>query len=185
MSRTSRCAGVLVAALSFASVAVAVAAPAKPFKPASKQIVPGKSIGGVTIGQSPAKAKAAWHGAAACNKPVGSAPLVCDWVGSAAKGQGVASYIARAGRVTSVSVIARGGANGTYVFKAPLTTLRTTKGIGLGSAQAAVVSAYPNAKLNETPSNLDYDLKQGAVTTTFEVDRVSKRVTFIAIVAGT
>jgi len=110
--------------------------------PRSKLIVPGRSIGGVRIGQTSAAARAAWGPGDTCiNKVSGE----CSWI---TIHDGVASFTLRAGRVVDVAIAAGPKAAG-YAFDGPLRSLRTRRGIGIGSSVADVRVAYPGLRRTE------------------------------------
>lgn len=107
--------------------------------PVSHRIVPGRSIGGVRIGQTVDAARGAWGPGWTCIDKVGG---TCSWITIR---DGVATLQLRAGRVAEIAIAA--GISGTAPrFDGPLATLRTASGIGIGSAAADVRAAYPRAR---------------------------------------
>src|SRR4051795_6415095 len=131
-----------------------------------KRIVVNSSIAGVKLGQSAKAAKRAWHGAARCHRQ-GDA-MACSR-GSERKGHAGFVYAAGTDRVIQVNLLAGTSALHKIVFRKPFTTLKTSKGIGLGSRKAAVKKAYPGGRSVNGPA--DYCVKKGNTTTTFTFDR--------------
>ena len=124
------------------TLGIAVSAAAALPQPRSKLIEPGRSIGGVRIGQTSAAARAAWGPGETCiNKVSGE----CSWI---TLRDGVASFTLRAGRVVAVA-IAAGSKGGGYAFDGPLRALRTRRGIGIGSSIADARIAYPGLRRTE------------------------------------
>lgn len=162
----------LAALLTFASIAGGASA-AKKFDPSNKKIVVNKSIAGVKLGQSIDAAKNAWNGDASCH-PKGDA-AACQW-GSEGRG-GFLSFIYARGidDVFQVSIIAS-AKHGQNVFRKPLTTVKTSKGIGLGSKRSAVKRAYPGGS-SET---YQYLIVRGKVSTNFQFT-ADRRVSSITI----
>jgi hypothetical protein len=118
------------------------------------------SIAGVALGQSVGAAKRAWKGDVTC-RPQGDA-AACKW-GSATKGGHLSFSYARGINVilqTSIVATARHGQN---IFRKPLTTVKTTKGIGLGSKLSAVKRAYPGG----SSQTYRYDIARGKLSTSF------------------
>ena len=147
--------------------------------PRSDLIVPGKSIGGVALGQTPANAKAAWGPGFACPKPIGSAPLVCDWSSPLKSALGDSAFEALHGKVFNVQ-IGVGHKGDTPNFRTSITTFKTRKDIGLGSTEAALLVAYPLLKKTPLYHVTQYTLDNGKIHTRFEVED-DGRVTAILI----
>ena len=112
-------------------------------------IVPGKSIAGVALGDSAAKARTAWGRlGGACDE------TVCDYrIAGDSSGQHGYGLFAFTPKITRVELRTAIGARG-YLFRRPFTIPRTDKGIGIGSTVAAVRKAYPKAKLADDGSML-------------------------------
>ncbi len=128
-------------------VALAIPASAAAKLPSfpSSSIVPKVSIGGVSLGQSQKKAKAAWGtkgGTCTFDQNFGS----CTFEAGTS---GTAQWTADDGKVTSVRIYT-GSSGSTPNFKTPLTALKTSKGIGIGSTLKAVKQAYPTGKGDKT-----------------------------------
>jgi len=157
-----------VLCLAVASVAEAHLPPPHP-----SLIVPGKSIGAVSLGMSFTRAEAAWGGVAdedpnACIivKGVGSCRFVANLHGTT----GVATFSCKHGRVDSILI--RGPFNQRtlhYDAKGPLTAFHTAKGIHIGSTVKAVKRAYPKGKIPLLGGGLS--LGSGARATGFAFDR--------------
>jgi hypothetical protein len=112
--------------------------------PASKLIVPGKSIGGVSLGESYTQAQKAWGITKNCNPMTG-----CTYDGGK---NGTASFSTphRPGSPAIVSAV--------YIevhffrigkpdwARTPLDKYKTAKGIHLGSTLSTVKKAYPHGK---------------------------------------
>jgi hypothetical protein len=162
----------LAGLLAFVSI-VGVAYAAK-FDPSNKQIAIHKSIAGVKVGQSIEAAKQAWHGDVRCGGH-GDATS-CLWGGgSERKGHLGFVYATGTDRVFQVSISA-GTIDHKVAYRKPLTTVKTSKGIGLGSKRSAVKRAYPGG------SNVNgYCIDRGTtVSTTFNFDE-NGRVFIITI----
>jgi hypothetical protein len=154
-----------------------VAAPgaqAKLPKPKSTLIVPGKSIGGVSLNMSESKAKAAWGSGSKCTKiPAAGTQKssdLCDWAD-----KGNASYVARAhitflgGKVYFIEIV-------TAKTTDPRTSKptgkqfaawKTAKGIAIGSKSSAVGKAYPAAKKNNSEGGSGWDIITSKAITSF------------------
>ena len=66
-----------------------------------------------------------------------------------------------------------------HAFKAPFTTPKTAKGIGIGSTEAKLKKAYPKAT---SPSKGYFVIKSpGRIETSFVVDQSSKRVSSVVV----
>jgi hypothetical protein len=156
---------VVTALLAGALPAAAASAAALPTF-ASKQIVVGKSIGGVAIGQAGTDAANAWGGmasAAQCGRDD------CIWTDNANKVQngstGRAIFYFGATGVTIATIEAPDKS-----FSTPLSKLKTAKGIHLGSKVKALKQAYKK-KLKKVDGGsgygIRYEIKKGKVTTQF------------------
>lgn len=143
-------------------LAAAPAAQATLPKFKDKTIVVGKSIGGVKLGSSGAAAKKAWGGAAGCAL-FGTASCIYRAAGSTQSNTGEGSFDFPNGKVRTVYISAPMGAKGP-IYKAPLSTPKTDKGIGLGSKLSAIKKAYPKVKVSGNYVTL---AGKGGVTTTF------------------
>jgi hypothetical protein len=153
---------VLLAGVSIAAIANA----APTFDPSHKRIVIHSSIAGVKLGQSPKAAKRAWHGAGRCGGH-GDA-TTCNW-GTERKGHLGFIYATGTDRVFQVNILAGISALHKSVYRKPLTTLKTSKGIGLGSKRSSVKRAYPGGRSINGPG-VDYCIRRGNTTTTFNFD---------------
>ncbi len=141
-----------------------------------KTIVVGKSIGGVKLGMGAAAAKKAWGGAKGCAL-FGTASCIYRPAGETQSSAGEGSFGFPGGKVTSVYIAAPIGAKGP-VYKAPLSTPKTDKGIGIGSKLAAAKKAYPKAKLSGTYLTV---AGKGGVTTTFQFYGDDKRCMRVSV----
>jgi hypothetical protein len=149
---------VLLLALSLPATAAAK------FDPSHKRIVINSSIAGVKLGQTPRAAKSAWKGRVKCHRK-GEAHA-CGF-GSERRGHLGFIYASESKPVFQVSILAGISALHRPVFSKPFTTLKTSKGIGLGSKKSAVKRAYPGG----TSSGAEYCVKRNNTTTTFVFDR--------------
>jgi len=142
-----------------------------------KTIVVGKSIAGVKLGAGRASGKAAWGKANGdC-----SDPFVCEFrvkgAVSGDKGEGLFSL--KSGKITRIQITTPLASGEGHAFKAPFTTPKTAKGIGIGSTEAKLKKAYPKAT---SPSTGSFVIKSpGRVETSFKVDQSSKRVFSVTI----
>jgi hypothetical protein len=138
-TRTLTLACALVAALVLPAAAVA-----KLPSPASNLIEPAKSIGGVKLGQGTKKAKQAWGKGAECTLDGSGRNGACGYAGS--QKQGSASFGVVDGKVVDAFLNAGSDSKGKAVYRTPLASFKTTKGIGLGATFKQVKQAYPKAK---------------------------------------
>jgi hypothetical protein len=116
---------------------------AKKFKPVTQLIVLNKSIGGVKLGQSAKKAKAAWGSSAACG-PTSAGVQYCQWKGK--DPEGTATYTLQNGKVVNVSITC-GFKDGKDFIGPPLNNLKSKKKIHLGSTSKKVMDAYPGGQV--------------------------------------
>jgi hypothetical protein len=185
MSFPARLSIALISALLVAGLAVPVAGAAtRKFDPDTWNIVMTKSIGGVKLGQSKAKAKNAWNGAAKCRNVVDDLEY-CEWFGKEPEGQ--AMYTLKGGKVISVS-ISCGVKNGKDSIKKPLTNLRTPKGIKLGSKVDDVIQQYPGGQkimaTTATPYVLFYRLNNGKTRLQFGANGKLTSMVFSTLITG-
>ncbi len=170
---------IVAVAVAFGAVAPAAAlgsagAPKLPHFP-STLIVPGKSAGGVSIGEGAGKAIRAWGGNSSCGPS--TTAVECIW-GSGANGtDGSISLSFANGKVTSVALQLNANSKGVPVYKGPLLALKTKHGIGLKSSVAQLEKQYPG----QVGTNAFGDtLGAGAHTTTFRTSTGG----FVAIIIG-
>lgn len=159
-----------------ALVSIGGIAYAAKFDPSNKKIVIHKSIAGVKLGQSIKDAKKAWKGHGRCGR-AGDA-TTCSW-GSERKGHLGFVYATGTDRVFQVSISA--GVSPPppkSVYPKPLSRVKTSKGIGLGSKKSALKRAYPGGR-----SGNGYCIRRGNTTTTFNFGEHS-RVAIITLYRG-
>jgi len=165
----------LIAALLVAACAAPAADATLPkFKDTT--IVLGKSIGGVKLGASAAAVKKAWGSAGA---QFGQTSRLFRVKGdtNGTSGEGAVAYTGN--KVSSVSLTAPVGAKG-RIYKAPFTTPRTSKGIGLGSSVAKLLKAYP--KVKETKGSTYITVPgTGRISTTIQFNADDRRIFMITI----
>jgi len=152
-------------------------------------IVPGKSIGGVTLGTSAAKVKQAWGPAKNC-------PYQCLYLGAAPKGGSAAlgSVLLEStgtttpadpkdARVWNAFIVAGNklvGKTSVPDFSTPLTRFKTAKGIGLGSTTRQLKTAYRGLKKFQGAGAAVYTLSgKGTIETQFTL--IGGRITSIAV----
>ena len=135
----------LLLAVTACALAPAAASAALP-RPASTAIVPGKSIGGVSIGMTVKRALAVWGSGSHCT--AATIRRSCTWTGSGAQGT-VSFNVGFTGKVRSIT-IAAGHNERSQVYKGPLLRWKTSRGTHLGVSAASVVRAYP--KVHSSPS---------------------------------
>ncbi|HEY6779649.1 MAG TPA: hypothetical protein VI111_01775 [Thermoleophilaceae bacterium] len=133
---------ILTLACALAAVlALATTAAAKLPAPSSNLIEPAVSIGGVKLGQSVKKAKAAWgKGECSGDKRNGS----CQYAGTQKQGSASFGYVD--GKVVDMFLSLGLTKQNKRVYRTPLAALKTVRGIGLGSTHKAAKQAYPKAK---------------------------------------
>ncbi|HYH61182.1 MAG TPA: hypothetical protein VD766_04900 [Solirubrobacterales bacterium] len=131
---------VVIGALSIASVALA----ASPPKPSDPTVVPGVSLGGVSLGQDVDEAQTAWVAAGDCSDE--GPGRICNY-GSVKKGS--AALLAPGNAVEIASIMAP-SRDGEFVFKGPLMKFGTAKGdLGLGDKLEKIAKRYPTAKVKD------------------------------------
>lgn len=137
-----------------------------------KAIVVGKSIAGVKLGSSAAKAKAAWG---ASNADCDATICLFRVKGAVSGDRGEGIFTLDAGKkVSGVTITAPLAAKSGHDLTAPFTSPKTAKGIGIGSTQAELKRAYPKAT---SPSDGYFVIKgAGGVQTIFQVGAPGKRV---------
>ncbi len=132
---------VLAAAIAIAALLPATASAELP-TPKSTTIVPGKSMGGVSIGMSIKRALKVWGEGSDCTEE--SVRTSCYWTGT--DRQGMASLsISPTGKVTLIS-ISTGRKGDDLVYAGPLQKWKTRKKIRLGVSTYRVGKAYPQVK---------------------------------------
>jgi hypothetical protein len=141
----------LLVAVPVLALAVPVIAAARVPSPATKLIVPGKSIGGISIGMNYKAAEKLWGTPSSCAKPVLAAGGGCSYTGPTNTSKyGTASFNWSQGKVIEVTIQANESRSQKYTLTGPLTKFKTATGIGLLSSRAAVRRAYPRFKVNGT-----------------------------------
>jgi hypothetical protein len=157
-------------------LALAPAAEAAMPKFSSKTIVVNKSIGGVKLGAKSAAGKKAWGAGSVCDLSN------CFWrVRPQDTSKGDARFVfGEDGKIRTIQIDVIRNAKGKFSFKSPLTAVKTSKNIGIGSKVAALKKAYPKAKDEGGTGNV-FTITQGTRLTRFVVDLESKRVTGIAL----
>lgn len=145
----------------------------------SRTIVLGTSIGGVSLGESLAKAKAAWGPGGSCTVTAGKG--ACEYLAPATSATIHPSWGAfgvTGGKVTIVFIYPPfNNATKSYLFTGPSTAFRTSAGIHIGSTAQAVRRAYPHAQPIAKYSQIA--IKKGGVETLFSL--VHSRVYSIAV----
>ena len=127
----------VVIAVLIGCLAAAVAQASLP-RATSTLIVPGRSIGGVAMGSSVDKARAAWGPGSTC-AITAAGDGTCSYLDDVQASTGRASFTATGNRIVQVFVYAPyDGAARAYKLTGPLTTFHTAKGIHIGSAAAKV-----------------------------------------------
>lgn len=136
----------MLARLAVVTSLVALASPpvASAALPATKkgtEIVLGRSIGAVKIGQTKARAKKAWGGAGMC--PAGSL-VTCVFADAKRSASGFGQFGIEGGKVATIQLSL--GSNASTKRPDLNTSLRrfkTKKGVRLGSSLASLLKAYP------------------------------------------
>ena len=163
----------LLIAIGIGLVAVP-AAQAKLPAPKTALIVPGKSIGGVSLNMSEAKAKRLWGPGAKCTTSPGFAGSpssdLCDWRDKGNPSYAAVAHISfLAGKVYLV-VITTAHTTDPRTFKPTgkqFSGWKTAKGIAIGSKIAAVGKAYPAAKKNNSEGGIGWDIIGSKAITSF------------------
>jgi hypothetical protein len=112
-------------------------------KLANRLIVPNKSVGSLKLGQSRSAALAAWGKGTTC----GAGGCVFGKEPTPASGRAqysLAATIEGASPTVATIVLEAGPFGKKLNFKTPLASLKTSKGIGLGSTKAQLLRAYPH-----------------------------------------
>lgn len=154
-------------------------------------IVPGKSIGGVSLAAGPDPAKQAWgQGRGKCSPP-GIAGSCSYSRANSAFGSAFFSWApigsGKIERVNDIAINAGRDVDGDLKLDTKLAKFKTKKGIHLGNKGYAVAAAYPKAKFTHGDTD-NFQLTTGKgsakVTTTFQLDGQGKGrpVTGISIV---
>lgn len=170
-TRTAAAACLAVTALALPAGATASPLPT----PSTTLIKPSKSIGGVSLGATAAKAFDAW-GQGKCKQD--HEFFTCTY---GAKGQGAAVFSITGGAVSTISISVGVTKAGKPKYSGSLLELKTAKGIGLGSTRKAVKRAYPKVKDGGAAGILRLEGK-GPRFTTLTVTK--GRVTTIAVESG-
>jgi hypothetical protein len=142
----------------------------------SKLIVPGKSAGGVSIGERATKAIRAWGGNSNCAPS--SSLVECIWGSDANGTDGTISLSFANGKVTLITLQLNANTSGVPVFKGAMMALKTKQGIGLKSTVAQLEKHYPG---QVGTNSLGDTLGTGTHTTTFRTSGGE----FVAIIIGT
>ena len=144
----------------------------------STRIVPGRSVGGVSLGMTVEQVRAAWGPGGSC-KPARH-PWICAWDGIGT--QASIDVSLRKGRVAGFS-LTPGSDGHDPRFEGSVGRLRTAARIGLGSSEAALVAAYPALKTltGVRDIGVTYELRTGKHRTQFAVDPDRRIVTSIGL----
>jgi len=102
-------------------------------------ITPGRSVAGVSIGQSSAKAIKSWGGNKTCQPLTGL--MQCVWTSNNGK-LGTVTLDFHNGKVAYIGLQLSTDNRGNALFRGPLMKLKTRKGIGMHSDDAQLVKAY-------------------------------------------
>jgi hypothetical protein len=102
-------------------------------------ITPGRSVAGVSIGQSTAKAIKSWGGNKTCQPLTGLTQ--CVWTSNNGK-LGTVTLNFHDGKVDYIGLQLSNDSRGNVLFRGPLMKLKTKKGIGMHSDDAQLVKAY-------------------------------------------
>jgi hypothetical protein len=112
--------------------------------PKSKTVVPGRSIGGVSIGMAAQAAVKAWGKGGSCDAAIGAE---CRWSGTPKQGSAYFD-VGRNGKVTNITLQVGQKPNGVPIYKGPILAWKTSKNIGIGATLRDVLKAYPKAQAN-------------------------------------
>ncbi len=129
----------------------------------SKLLVPGKSAGGVSLGENAAKAIRAWGGNSSCMPD--PTLLSCSWGSQSNGSTGTAELLFVGGKVSYIELTLGDTAQGIPIHRGSLMKLKTRKGIGMGSTPAQLLKAYGSSQVGS--NELGYTLGSGSHTTTF------------------
>jgi hypothetical protein len=173
----------LAAALSLALPGVAAAALPKS---GSTLIVPAHSIGAVSLNAKVKQVTKAWGANGKCEfSCVYEGAKGADDVAATASVQFESKTndvsTAKAWMITLSAGYKSGGENTTYDFKTPLTSFKTSKGIGIGSSAAEVQRAYPKAKRYASAGTATYSLSGGGEKATNFYLADGKHVTSVTV----
>ena len=166
---------------------VVPSAQAKLPKPKTTLIVPGKSIGGVTLNMSEAKAKRLWGRGAKCTTSPGYGDVpssdLCDWRDKGDPSYAAVAHITFNGGKVYLINLATAHTTDPRTFKPTgrqFAAWKTAKGIAIGSKSSAVHKAYPAAKHNDSEGGIGWDLIQPKAITSFHggstVESISLRL---------
>lgn len=141
------------------TLALSAAAQAALPKPTDTLIVPGKSLGGVTLGSSPTKVMKAWGNVSGCES-------LCFYPGKNTGEEGGAELqTSDEGTTYKVSrVFITVAQSPKPNFNTPLTRFQTAQGIGLGSTFKELQKAYHSLR-KETVGYYTLSGPSGALTT--------------------
>jgi hypothetical protein len=170
---------VSAAALSMSASALASTTPTGASLPRfhSTLIVPGRSAGGVSLGESAAKAIKAWGGNSSCVP--GPALLSCTWGSDNNGSTGTAELDFVRGKVNYIDLTLGDTDQGVAIHRGALMKLKTKKGIGMGSSDAQLLKAYGASQVGS--NELGFTLGSGSHTTTFRTSAGR----FVTILIGT
>ncbi len=127
----------LIATMALGVVPASAAAALPVFR--GSLITPGRSVAGVSIGQSSAKAIKSWGGNNTCQPLTGL--MQCVWTSSNGK-LGTVTLDFHNGKVDDIGLQLSTDSRGNALFRGPLMKLKTRKGIGMHSDDAQLVKAY-------------------------------------------
>jgi hypothetical protein len=178
--RLVRSAAALASIAAVALVAPAAASNEGPLpRPQDPTIVPGSSLGGVSIGQPMAAAEAAWGNPGKCRRQ--GRGRSCNFT---VRNRGFGALTAIDGKVALAGFNAW-TRHGEVVAKGPLMEFGTAKGdLGLGDKLTRIAKRYPNGKLERGKKAIVWSLvfrEDGNVMTFSSTDRKHRRVTAISI----
>jgi hypothetical protein len=173
--RRARSTAALISLLAIAVIAPAVASGIAPLpKPGDPTIVPGLSLGGVSVGQPMTEAEAAWGNTLNCKTQM--QVRGCNFF-SRKRGFGSLVSIDGAVNIASINAPAK---HGEFIFKGPLMDFGTERGdLGLGDKLKQIAKRYPDGKLEGWRLTFNED---GNRMTFFSGDKQTHRVTGIGLV---